>query len=73
MKFGKKLKNTIKKEFYSEPGYNEEYLKVKRKSYNEKFNTTFQNNKIQREGSQLICLSVILFDSVFRTGISNFV
>ena len=56
MKFGKKLKNTIKKEFYSEPGYNEKYLKVKRKSYNEKVDTTFQNNKIQREGSQLICL-----------------
>ena len=28
----------------------------------------FHNNKIPREGSQFICLSVILKDSVFRTG-----
>ena len=30
--------------------------------------TNFHNNKIPKEGSQLICLSVILIDSVFRTG-----
>ena len=28
----------------------------------------FHNNKIPREGSQFICLSVILIHSVFRTG-----
>ena len=31
-------------------------------------NTTFHNNKIPKEGSQYIWLSVILIDSVFRTG-----
>ena len=31
-------------------------------------NTNFQNNKIPKEGSQFICLSVILTDSISRTG-----
>ena len=63
-----KVKNSIKEEFDSKPVYNEKYLKAKIKSYNGKINTNFHNNKIPREGSQFICLSVILIDSVFRTG-----
>ena len=56
-----------KKEFYSEPIYDEKYLKAKIKSYNGKINTNFHNNKIPKEGSPFICLSVILIDSVFKT------
>ena len=63
-----KVKNSIKKEFNSEPVYNEKYLIAKIKSYNGKINTNFHNNKIPKEGSRFICLSVILVDSVFRTG-----
>ena len=63
-----KIKNSIKKEFDSEPMYNEKYLEANVKSYNEKINTNFHNNKILKESSQFICLSVILIDSVFRTG-----
>ena len=62
-----KVKN-IKKEFDSEPVYNEKYPKAKIKSFNWKINTSFYNNKIPKEDSQFICLSVILIDSVFRTG-----
>ena len=36
------------------------------KSYNAKVKKNFHNNKIPKEGSQFICLSVILIDSVFR-------
>ena len=68
MKFGKTLKLVSKKEFDCEPVYNQKYLKAKIKSYNRKINTNFYNNKIPKEGSQYICLSVILIDSVFRTG-----
>ena len=60
-----KVKNIIKKEFDSEPVYNE---KAKIKSYNGKINTSFHNNKIPKEGSQFIFFSVILIDSVFRKG-----
>ena len=63
-----KTKISIKKEFDSEPVYNEKCLKAKMKSYNRKINTNFHNNEIPKEGSQYICLSVILIDSVFRTG-----
>ena len=62
-----KVKNSTKKQFDSEPVYNEKYLKAKVKSYNWKINTNFHNNKISKEGSQFICLSVILIDSIFRT------
>ena len=58
----------MKKELDSKPVYNEKYLKAKIKSYNGKINANFHNNKIPRKGFQFIYLSVILIDSVFRTG-----
>ena len=61
-----KVKNSLKKG--CEPIYNEKHLKAKTKSYNGKINTNFRNNEISKEGSYYICLSVILIDSVFRTG-----
>ena len=48
--------------------YNEKYLKTKIKSYNGKINTNLYNNKVSKEGSWSICLSIILIDFVFRTG-----
>ena len=62
----KKVKNILKKEFDSEPVYNEKYLKAKIKSYYGKINTNVQNNKILKEGTKCICLSVILNDYVFK-------
>ena len=47
----KKVKNSLKKVFNSEPVYNEKYLKTGIKSYNGKINTNFHNKKIPREGS----------------------
>ena len=52
-----KVKNSIK---------TQKYVKAKIKSYNGKINTDFHNNKIAKEGSQFICLSVILIDFFFR-------
>ena len=51
-----KVKNDL-----SEPVYNEKYLKAKMISYNGKTHTSFHDNEIPKEGSQLVCLSVILF------------
>ena len=51
-----KVKNSIEKEFDSEPVYNEKYLKVKIKSSNGKINTKFCKNKMEKEVSQCICL-----------------
>ena len=63
-----KVSNNVKKGFDREPVYNEKYIKTEIKSYEEKINTNFQSNKVPKKGSQYICLSVILIDSVFRTG-----
>ena len=52
----------------SKPVYKEKYLKAKIKFYNGKINTNFHDNKIPRGGSQFICLSVILINSIFGTG-----
>ena len=67
IKFGKKIRNSIKKEFESEPAHNEKYLKTKINSYKGKINTNFHIHEIPNEGSQCICLSVILIDFIFRT------
>ena len=60
-----KVRNKIKKEFNSEPAYNEKYLKTKIKLYEEKINTNFYGDKIPKEGSQCIWFSGILIDSIF--------
>ena len=39
-------------EFDSELVYNDKYLKTKAKSYEEKINTNFHNDKVPKEGSQ---------------------
>ena len=56
----KKVKNSITKEFDSEPVYNEKYLKAK----NGNINTNFSIIKYQK----VLNLSVILINSVLRTG-----
>ena len=63
-----KVCHTVGKEYDSNPVYNKKYLRAKIKSYNGKININFHNNRIPKEDSQLICLSVILIDSVFRAG-----
>ena len=50
----RKASNIIKEEFDSKPVYNRKYLKLKLKSYNERINTNFYNNKIPKESSQCI-------------------
>ena len=63
----KKVNNNIKGQFDSEPLYNEKCKKAKLQFHNEQINTNFHNDKISKEGSQFICLSVILINFVFRT------
>ena len=46
--------------------YNEKYLRTKIKSYNGKINTNFHNDKIPKDGSKCISLSVILIDSIYK-------
>ena len=55
-----KLSNSVKKAFENEPVYNKKYLKIKIKPYDGKIKKNFRDNKIPKEGSHCICLSLIL-------------
>ena len=58
MKFGKKVKTSLRKESDSERIYNEEYLTAKVKTHNGKINTSFHDNKKPKDSSQFICLLI---------------
>ena len=60
-----KIKSLIKKEFNSEPVYNDKYIKTKIKIYNNRVYTNFQHNEIPKDNEYFACLSVILLDSIF--------
>ena len=47
----KKVSNSVKRGFDSEPMCNEKYLKKKLKSYGWTINTKFHSDKIPKEGS----------------------
>ena len=63
-----KVSTVVRKGFDSEPAYNNIFLKSKTKPYEGKVNANFNEDKVLKEGSQCICLSVILIDSGFSTG-----
>ena len=52
----KKVSKITKKEFDSNPVYDEKYIKTKLKSYNGKIDTNCHDNKILKQGSQCLCL-----------------
>ena len=61
-----KISKFMKKGF--EPAYKEKYLKIKIKSYEEKVSTNFDNDKMPKEASPCIHLSVVLIGSISELG-----
>ena len=57
--------NIMKTKFGSNPVYNEKYVKTKMKVYDKKINRDFHSNKMPKESSEFLCLSVILLHSVY--------
>ena len=55
-----KFSNYINKEFDREPIYKEKYRRAEVKSCEGKISTNFHGDKVLKEGSPCICLSVIL-------------
>ena len=64
MEIWDKIKGLIKKEFNSEPVYNDKYIKTKIKIYNKVY-TNFEHNKLPWDNKYFTCLSVILLYSIF--------
>ena len=65
MRFWKSQQHYQKK-FDSNTVYNQKYTKTETKFYNGKIDTRFHSNKIPKEGSACICLSVFLLNSVYK-------
>ena len=61
-----KTSNLMKKGFDSEPVHDEKCLKSKTKSYDSKIKTNFCGNKMPKDGTHCVCLSMILIDSVVK-------
>ena len=59
-----KIKSFIKKEFNSEPVYNDQYIKIRIKIYNNRVHTNFQHNIIPKDNEYCAWLSIILLDSM---------
>ena len=69
MKFRTKSAILLKKGFDSNPAYNDnKYLETQKKSYQGKVNKIFYNDKMPKEGSHCVFLSVVLIDFVFKKG-----
>ena len=72
MIFGTDSAIVLRKGFGSERLYNEIDLKVKIKYQEGNVNTYFHNNKMPKEGSPYIFLSVVLIDSDLQIGINYY-
>ena len=68
----------MQKEFDSELADNGKYLKMKIKSYGVesiqifRINADFHDDKMLKEGSECICWSAIVIDSVFKFGKNHY-
>ena len=52
--------------FYSQPIYDEKYVKMIVKTFNDAINTVFSDNKVPKEGIHYICIAAINIDSVMK-------
>ena len=68
--------NTIKKllniRFYSQPIYDDKYIKTKVKSFNGVLNTLFSDNKILKEGNHYICIAATCINSILKVDKKNY-
>ena len=67
-KIWNKVSYGIKKEFGSKFVVSETYWRTKVKPYKRKINTVFHNDKMSKQGSHCIFLSMILINSFLKTG-----
>ena len=67
-----KIKELLSVKFYSDPIYDDKYIKVKVKTFSEVINTLFTGNNIPKERIEYICIPVISVDSVLRVDKKNY-
>ena len=62
----------MKRWFGSETVYNEKYFESKIRFYDRKINTSFHDHGAPKDNFHCVCLSMVLIDSVFKTGKSYY-
>ena len=58
--------------FYSQPIYDDKYIKTKVKTFSSMINTLFPGNEIPKERNHYICIAVICIDSVLKVDKKNY-
>ena len=71
-KIWNKIKNSLNSKFYSQPIYDDKYIKPKVKAFSSMINTLFSGNEIPKEINHYICISAISIDSVLRVDKKKF-
>ena len=67
-----KIKSILNVKFHSQPIYDDKYLKIKLKTFNNTINTLFSRNKIPKERIHYVCISAICIASVLRRDKKNY-
>ena len=67
-----KIKNMLNVKFYSEPIYDDKYIKAKVKSFSNMINTLFSGDEIPKERNHYICNAAICIDSVLIVDKKNY-
>ena len=67
-----KIKNSLNSKFYSQPIYDNKYIKTKVKTFSSMINTLFLGNEIPIEKNRYICIAAICIDSVLRVDKKNY-
>ena len=61
-----KIKDILNVEFYSQPIYDDKYIKTKIKAFVNTINTLFSGDEIPKERIHYVCIAEICIDSVLR-------
>ena len=67
-----RIKELLSVKFYSDPIYDDKYIKFKVKTFSEVVNTLFTGNNIPKERIEYICILVISIDRVLRVDKKNY-
>ena len=57
---------------HSEPIYDDKYIKIKVKAFNDTINTLFSGDEIPKERVHYACISAICIDSVLKVNKQNY-
>ena len=67
-----KIKELLGVKFYSEPIYDDKYIKTKVNTFRSVINTLFSDDEIPKEKVEYACIPVISIDSVLRVKKKNY-